>query len=32
MLALAIVCVDDDDGTDELSVELEILLIAVVGT
>jgi hypothetical protein len=32
VLALAIVCVDDDDGTDELSVELEVLLIAVVGT
>jgi hypothetical protein len=32
VVALASICVTDDDGTDELSVELEILLIAVVGT
>jgi hypothetical protein len=32
VVALPIICVDDDDGTDELSVELEILLIAVEAT
>jgi hypothetical protein len=32
VVALAIICIEDDDATDELSVELEILLIAVVGT
>jgi hypothetical protein len=32
VVALAIICIEDDDGTDELSMELEILLIAVVGT
>ncbi len=32
MVALPIVCVDDDDGTDEVSVELDILLIAVEAT
>ncbi len=34
MLALGIICVNDgdDDGTEELSVELEILLIVVVAT
>ncbi len=32
VVPLASICVIDDDGTDELSVELEILLIAVVGT
>jgi NADH:ubiquinone oxidoreductase subunit 4 (subunit M) len=32
VVALAIICVNDDDGAEELSVELEIVLIVVLAT